>query len=164
MPIKGIFQPEILIIDENLRLRKFDNSFMLALEWYQDEETNYMVDGRRGVYDRDQLARMYHYLDKRGEVYFIEIQDSAAWRPIGDVSFWQEDMPIVIGEHSYRGQGIGRKVISALIQRGKSLGYSHLLIGEIYDWNEPSRQCFESLGFLAYEKTEKGSRYRLELA
>ena len=164
MPIEGIFQPEILIIDENLRLRRFDNSFMFALKWYQDEDTNYMVDGRRGKYDLDQLSRMYHYLDKRGEVYFIEIQDGTAWRSIGDVSFWQEDMPIVIGEHSYRGQGIGRKVISALIQRGKSLGYSHLQIGEIYDWNEPSRRCFESLGFLAYEKTEKGSRYRLELA
>ena len=163
MPIPQIDQPEVICVDEKLRLRKFDDQFDFALEWYQDEETNYMVDGRRGVYDRDQLARMYNYLEKRGEVYFIEIQDGAAWRPIGDVSFWQEDMPIVIGEHSYRGQGIGKKVISALIQRGKSLGYSQLLIGEIYDWNEPSRRCFESLGFLAYEKTEKGSRYRLEL-
>ena len=163
MPIEGIFQPEILIIDENLRLRKFDNSFMFALKWYQDEDTNYMVDGRRGKYDLDQLSRMYHYLDKRGEVYFIEVQEGAVWRPIGDVSFWQEDMPIVIGDPNYRGQGIGKKVISALIQRGKALGYRYLLISEIYDWNIPSRRCFASLGFLAYEKTEKGSRYRLEL-
>lgn len=163
MPIEGISQPEILIIDENLRLRKFDDSFMFALEWYQDEETNYMVDGRRGKYDLDQLSRMYHYLEKRGEVYFIEVLEKGQFRPIGDVSFWQEDMPIVIGERSYCGQGIGRKVISALIQRGKSLGYNHLLIGEIYDWNESSRRCFESLGFYAYEKTEKGARYRMDL-
>lgn len=163
MPIEGIFQPETLKIDENLRLRRFDDNFSFALEWYQDEETNYMVDGRRGKYDLDQLSRMYHYLDKRGEVYFIEVQDGTTWRPIGDVSFWQEDMPIVIGNTNYRGQGIGKKVISALIQRGKALGYSNLLIGEIYDWNVPSRRCFESLGFQAYEKTEKGARYRLDL-
>ena len=163
MPIEGIFQPETLKIDENLRLRRFDDNFSFALEWYQDEETNYMVDGRRGKYDLDQLSRMYHYLDKRGEVYFIEVQEGTTWRPIGDVSFWQEDMPIVIGDTNYRGQGIGKKVISALIQRGKALGYSNLLIGEIYDWNAPSRRCFESLGFQAYEKTEKGARYRLDL-
>lgn len=38
MPITGIEQPEILQIDENLRLRKFDGKYDFALEWYQDEE------------------------------------------------------------------------------------------------------------------------------
>ena len=163
MAMDGILQPETILIEEGLRLRKFDDVFGFAPEWYQDEETNYMVDGKRGVYDFDQLSRMYHYLERKGEVYFIEVTENGAFRPIGDVSFWQEDMPIVIGDKSYRGQGIGRKVISALIQRGRELGFNHLLIGEIYDWNEASRRCFEGLGFRAYEKTEKGSRYRLEL-
>lgn len=163
MPINGIPQPNILRIDQDLRLRKFDDHFDFSLVWYQDEETNYMVDGRWGVYDFDQLSRMYHYLEKRGEVYFIEVREGTSWRPIGDVSFWKEDMPIVIGDKAYRGHGIGSKVISALIRRGRELGYTYLLVGEIFDWNEPSRRCFESLGFRAYEKTEKGSRYRLEL-
>lgn len=163
MPIPNTTQPDFILIDDSLRLRKFDDCFSFALAWYQDEETNYMVDGRRGVYDRDQLARMYHYLEKRGEVHFIEALENGQFRPIGDVSFWQEDMPIVIGDHAYRGRGIGRKVISALIRRGRELDYPYLQIGEIYDWNEPSRRCFESLGFQAYEITEKGARYRLEL-
>lgn len=163
MGIQAVSQPEYIFIQDGLRLRKFDNVFNFALEWYQDEETNYMVDGKQGVYDYDQLSRMYHYLEKKGEVYFIEILENGLYRPIGDVTFWQDDMPIVIGDKTYRGQGIGRKVISTLIQRGRELGYDHLLIGEIYDWNEASRRCFESLGFRSYEKTEKGSRYRLEL-
>ena len=163
MEIEGILQPEIIQIDDFLRLRKFDDNYAFALEWYQDEETNYMVDGRRGVYDMDQLSRMYHYLDGKGELYFIEILEDGIYRPIGDVTFWQEDMPIVIGDRPYRSKGIGRKVISTLIHRGRELGYEHLAIGEIYDWNEPSRRCFESLGFRAYEKTEKGARYRLDL-
>lgn len=161
--IKDIIQPELLSIDGNLRLRKFDDRFDFALSWYQDEETNYMVDGRRGAYDMDQLSRMYHYLENRGEVYFIEVKENGIFRPIGDVTFWQEDMPIVIGEQEYRGKGIGKKVIAALIDRGKLLGYSWLRIGEIYQWNIPSRRCFESLGFREYEQTEKGARFHLKL-
>ena len=121
-----------------------------------------MVDGHRGAYDMDQLSRMYHYLEKKGEVYFIEILDNGTFRPIGDVTFWQEDMPIVIGEPKYRCKGIGKQVISALIQRGKALGYEYLQIGEIYDWNIASRRCFESLGFREYKKTDKGASFRLE--
>lgn len=30
-------------------------------------------------------------------------------------------MPIVIGEPHYRGKGIGRKVLSALVRRGRAL-------------------------------------------
>lgn len=163
MAIEGIQQPEIIPIDNTLRLRKFDDCYEFALAWYQDEETNYLVDGRRGTYDRDQLSRMYHYLENRGELYFIEVWENGAYIPIGDVAFWQKDMPIVIGKPSYRGRQIGRKVVSALVQRGKALGYAYLEVAEIYDWNEDSRRCFESVGFRAYEKTERGSRYRLTL-
>ena len=106
---------------------------------------------------------MYRYLNNAGELYFIEVLENGTYKPIGDVTFWQEDMPIVIGDPAYRGKGIGRKVISALIERGKSLGYDHLAVGEIYDWNAGSRRCFESVGFVAYEKSEKGSSYRLSL-
>lgn len=70
-------------------------------------------------------------------------------------------MPIVIGDPHYRGEGIGRKVLSALVRRGRALGYDHVSVGEIYDWNEPSRRCCESIGFRAYEKTGKGFKYRL---
>ena len=122
-----------------------------------------MVDGKRGTYDMDQLSRMYHYLNDAGELYFIEVLENGAYKPIGDVTFWQEDMPIVIGEPRYRGRGLGRKVVAALIQRARELGFDHLAIGEIYDWNAPSQRCFESLGFRAYEKTEKGARYILKL-
>ena len=161
--IENVMQPDILPIDSKLRLRRFDDRFDFALAWYQDEETNYMVDGRRSKYDMDQLSRMYHYLEKKGEVYFIEILDNGSFRPIGDVTFWQEDMPIVIGEPEYRGKGIGKQVISALIARGRLLGYSWLQVSEIYSWNTPSRHCFESLGFREYRKTDKGASYRLEL-
>ena len=106
---------------------------------------------------------MYRYLNETGELYFIEVCENGAYKPVGDVTFWQEDMPIVIGEPAFRVRGIGRKVIAAMIQRGRTLGYDYLEVGEIYEWNIGSRRSFESAGFVACEKSEKGSLYRLAL-
>ena len=161
--IQGIEQPEIIQIDNTLRLRKYDGVHDFALEWYQDEETVYLVDGKRDPYTMERLGGMYRYLNNAGELYFIEALENGTYKPIGDVTFWQEDMPIVIGDRDYRGRKIGRRVVSALVKRGVALGYNHLEVGEIYDWNEGSRRCFESVGFQAYEKTEKGAKYRLLL-
>ena len=163
MPIPNIEQPEVIVIEDDLRLRKFDDHFDFAFDWYQDEETVYLVDGVKRPYSRETLANMYHYLEKHGELYFIEIKEEGIFRPVGDVCFWQEDLPVVIGVPKYRGRGIGRKVISALIGRGRTLGYDTMRVGEIYEYNVGSRKCFESLGFRAYEKTEKGNRFLLNL-
>ena len=161
--IQGIEQPAVIQIDDTLRLRKYDGMYEFALKWYQDEEIVYLVDGKKDPYTIERLGGMYRYLDDAGELYFIEVLENGTYKPIGDVTFWQEDMPIVIGEHEYRGKGIGKKVVSALVQRGKELGYNYLEVDEIYDWNEGSRRCFEGIGFRAYEKTDKGSRYRMTL-
>ena len=163
MAIQGINQPGIIQIDESLRLRKYDGVHDFALEWYLDEETVYLVDGKRDPYTMERLGGMYRYLNNAGELYFIEALENGTYKPIGDVTFWQEDMPIVIGDRNYRGRKIGRRVVSALVKRGVALGYDHLEVGEIYDWNEGSRRCFESVGFQAYEKTDKGAKYKLPL-
>ena len=161
MAIPGIEQPEIIQIEDTLRLRKYDGVHDFALEWYLDKDTVYLVDGKRDPYTMERLGGMYRYLNNAGELYFIEVLENGTYKPIGDVTFWQEDMPIVIGDQNYRGKGIGRKVISALIERGKKLEYDYLAVGEIYDWNEGSRRCFDSVGFIAYEKTEKGRSYKI---
>ena len=163
MAILGIEQPDVIQIDDTLRLRKYDGNHNFALAWYQDEETVWLVDGNRNPYTVERLEGMYRYLNNAGELYFIEVLENGIYKPIGDVTFWQEDMPIVIGDPAYRGKGIGRKVIAVLAERGKELGYRYLEIGEIYDWNEGSRRCFESVGFHAYEKTDKGAKYKLTL-
>ena len=153
----------MILINETLRLRRFDGNYDFAFEWYQDPETVLLVDGKAEPYSYETLTNMYNYLNGKGELYFIEVNENGKWKAIGDVTFWQEDMPIVIGERKYRGKGIGKKVVSALVERGKSMGYDKLYVGEIYDFNIGSQKCFESVGFQSYEKTEKGSRYVLEL-
>lgn len=164
MPIENIVQPEIIDIEPGLRLRAFDGKYDFAFDWYQDPEMVWMVDGVRRAYTRETLTAMYAYLYKRGELYFIEIRRDGAFVPVGDVTFWQDDMPIVLGDPDCRGRGIGKKVIGALIDRARSLGFTQLRVGEIYDWNISSQKCFMAMGFVPAAKTEKGSSYLLDLS
>ena len=163
MPIPEIEQPNTISVEDALRLRKFDDKFDFAFDWYQDVETVWLVDGVKVPYTMEKLGRMYHYLDNHGELYFIEALESGIWKPIGDVCFWCGDMPIVIGDRNYRGRGIGPKVITALIRRGRELGYGRLTVNEIYDYNTASRKCFERSGFRVLEKTENGNRFYIDL-
>ena len=68
MPIAGIAQPEIVAVDETIRLRKYDGEHAFALAWYQDPEMVGMVDGVRTPYTMEKLERMYRYLDQKGEL------------------------------------------------------------------------------------------------
>jgi len=163
MAIAGVPQPEWIQINQALRLRRFDGTADFAFAWYQDEELVYLVDGVKKPYSRETLRGMYAYLDAHGELYFIEALENGAFVPIGDVSFWREDMPIVIGEPAYRGRGIGRQVILALMDRGRQLGYDRLGVREIYDFNKASIRCFTACGFVPVERTEKGWRYEAKL-
>ena len=80
MAIEGVEQPEILEINETLRLRRYDGAADFAFAWYQDPELVYLVDGVRKPYDRETLYNMYNYLAARGELYFIEAR---AWDELG---------------------------------------------------------------------------------
>lgn len=163
MPILGIRQPAFITVDEGLRLRKYDGQFGFAFSWYQDRETLLMVEGDGMPYDQKRLERMYSFFNTQGELYFIEYQEDAQFRPVGDVAFWQEDLPIFIGVKALRRQGIGRRVVLTLMNRARALGFSSLGIREIYDCNAASRRLFEGIGFHPYESTEKGKRYRISL-
>ena len=122
-----------------------------------------LVDGKDVPYTPERLSKMYHYLNEHGELYFIELLRDHTWVPVGDVTFWQKDMPIVIGDHTLRGKGIGRQVVSTLIRRARKLGYHELFVDTIYDYNTGSRMMFESCGFVPCETTANGHRYRLIL-
>lgn len=162
MPIENVCQPDIININAELRLRKFDNDYSFALDWYQDEDTLKLVDGLDAKrYDFDKLKRMYDYLNKMGELYFIEILDDNEFIPIGDVTFWRDDMPIVIGDKKYRGKGISKKVIKTLIERAIELGYQEIKVREIYIYNIASLKLFESVGFKKAGNTSNGFSYIL---
>lgn len=62
------------------------------------------MDGERAPYTDERVDRMYRFLDAHGELYFIEVLENGRYAPIGDVTFWQGDMPIIIGDSAYLGQ------------------------------------------------------------
>ena len=159
----GELRDENILVDEGLRLRRSDGNYEFAYAWYQDPETVHLVDGVWEPYTREKLAAMYTWLDQHGELYFIEVREGETWLPIGDVTFGQEDMPIVIGEKAYRGRGIGKKVVEKLVERGRQLGYEFLRVKEIYDYIEASRGLFEAVGFRPTGRTAKGVCYQMDL-
>lgn len=163
MALEGIEQPAVIPVGEDLRLCKFEHIPEAAFGWYQDIETVYLVDGVRVPYTREKLERMYRYLNNHMELYIIEALEDGAFRPIGDVSFSKEDMPIVIGDRAYRGRGVGSRVIEALIRRGRTLRFDSLGVSEIYHYNTASRRCFEKAGFRVCAETKDGQRLTLEL-
>ncbi|MGT2799344.1 GNAT family N-acetyltransferase [Streptococcus marmotae] len=150
-------------IEEKLRLRRGKPNDSEALAWYQDQEVVYLVDGVRESYSLEKLQRMYAYLDQAGELYTIEAQEETGWKAIGDVTFSQNDVPIVIGNPAYRGQGLGKKIIQALVAEAKKRGYSELHVREIYQDNVASQKCFTACGFEIQRETEKGYSYRRDL-
>ena len=165
MPIEGIEQPEILDISPTLRLRKYGGVFDFALPWYQDPVVLKMSEGENTKpYALDNLNWMYTYLNDHGELYWIEELQENEFVPIGDVTMWQDDLPIVLGSPQVRGRGIGKAVITALIARARSLGWDHLSVQNIYSYNTASQRLFLSCGFCETGKTETGASYRLELA
>ncbi len=163
MPINNIDQPVYIVINDKLRLHYVSNDYAFALEWYQDLDTVKLVDGTNKAYDLQRLNQMYKYLDKHGELYFIEYLVNDKFIPIGDVTFSKDDLPIVIGVKEYRNRGIAKLVIKCLIERAKSLGYKTLGVSDIYNYNEGSKHLFTSLGFKKVEVTKLGYSYKLEI-
>lgn len=163
MPIPNVLQPEMISINPHLRLRKFDHQYDFAHRWYQDLDTIKLVDGGDRAYDEATVKNMYEYLNQKGELYFIEVKEQGDFIPIGDVTFWQEDLPIVIGVPKYRQKGIGKAVIQALMNRAKELGFKELHVRVIYTFNIGSQRLFTSCGFQKNIATDKGYSYILKL-
>ncbi|RKD31579.1 GNAT family N-acetyltransferase [Thermohalobacter berrensis] len=158
-------QPEIICINKKLRLRRTkEEDWKKALNWYQNPKVLYYSEGvTTKVYSMEVIKRMYKHLSNIGELYFIEVFENEDWKAIGDVTLSEKNMPIVIGEERYWGKGIGKKVISKLINRAKDIKLKKIYIPSIYKYNERSRNLFESLGFVKVAGNEKEDSYELRL-
>ncbi|HFU4451608.1 TPA: GNAT family N-acetyltransferase [Streptococcus suis] len=163
MAIEGVEQVAVLEIDNQIRLRRYDGIHDFAFEWHQDLELVWLIDGDQDRYSHDLLDRMYDYLSKNGECYFIEIFEDNQFIPIGDVTLFADDFAIAIGDKRYWKKGIGTKVLHRMIERARDVGLEEILVEEIYDWNTGSRKLFEKCGFEAVEKKKKGWSYKMIL-
>ena len=152
-------QPKLININETLRLRTPDKKdWDLAYPWYQNPKVMYLSEGvTNQTYELYHIYNMYEFLSTRGELYFIEVKEDGKWIPIGDVTLWEENLPIAIGDERYWGRGIGKLVIKTLLKRAKFLGMTKISVPAIYHYNIGSQRLFESCGFkkIGENATEK---------
>lgn len=164
MAIQDFIQPLTIFIEEEyLRLRKpSKDEWRLGFPWYQNPKVMYYSEGISDrTYEMTDINRMYSYLCQIGELYFIELKINEEWVPIGDATLSESNLPIVIGDESYWGQGIGKAVLKTLIERAKLIGMVGILNLEIYHYNERSKSLYTSVGFEKVKDKEASSIYQL---
>ena len=166
MALKEFVQPEIIDINESLRLRKYDGHCELFLPGYQNPV---VYQNSEGIFDEgripnlDYVKGMCTYLAKVGELYYIEAKENGTYVPIGDVTVKDENPPIAIWVDTYRGKGIGKLVMQAVIDRLRTLGFERITGSTVYQWNTASRKLHEGLGFRRVSEDEKEITYEREL-
>ena len=166
MPLPNITQPEVIDISCALRLRKYDGNFEIFLPGYQDPV---VYQNSEGIFDESRIPDLRYvegmcaYLAKAGELYYIEAKENDVFIPIGDVTVKPENPPIAIWKETWRGRGVGKLVLQAVIDRLCSLGYERIVDSTVYRWNTASQHLHESLGFVRSREGEKEIKYTLEL-
>ncbi len=158
-------QPEIIEIEQALRLRKFDGNIERMVEGYKDPV---VYQNSEGIFDEDKIpdinyiSGMCKYLENVGEFYFIEVIENGEYVPIGDVTIKSENPPIAIWQEKYRGIGIGTKVMKTVIKRLSALGCKKITGTSIFKWNTASQKMHEGLGFVRVDETDDEYIYELE--
>ena len=60
------------VVDEEIVLVRYYPNYKRTLSWYQDFDLCKQVDNRDTVYDLELLKRMYKYLNKHGDLFYIK--------------------------------------------------------------------------------------------
>lgn len=131
------------IVDGEIKLVGYYSNYKTALAWYQDAELCKQVDNRETVYDLDLLKRMYRYLNKHGDLFYIKYKN----RLCGDVCLqFDGEVNIVIAK-PFQNKHIGRRVMDEIILLAKEKGIPELH-AEIYAFNRRSQAMFQRVGFV----------------
>lgn len=166
MPLPNIPQPQLLPIAPGLRLRRYDGHYEIFLPGYQ---TPAVYENSEGIFDLEKIPDlgyvkgMCNFLDRAGELYYIEIEENGAFVPIGDVTIKPQNPPIALWREEYRGRGIGKQVMQAVIARLRDLGYEKISGSSVFRWNTASQRLHESLGFYRVGENEREFFYDLTL-
>ena len=144
---KHEFDEEVLtvknrIIDEEIMLVRYYPNYKTSLDWYQDLDLCKQVDNRDTVYDLELLKRMYNYLNKHGDLFYIKYKN----RLCGDVCLQPSGEINIVIAKPFQNKHIGRRVVSEIIQLAKEKDI-HELRAEIYTFNTQSQKMCQSIGF-----------------
>ena len=96
MPLPNIQQPEFIVKNDALRLRKYDGNYLLAVSWYKDKLVRRFSEGLSDEsinLDENYVSKKLNWLDAVGEEYFIEIMKNGQFIPIGNVTLKENNPP-----------------------------------------------------------------------
>jgi len=166
MPFNDITQPEIIMIDDTLRLRAYDGNSSIAYEWYQDDVVRKFSEGITDPNIRlksEWVAKKLNALNKSGELYFIEVYENGEFISIGDVTLQENNPLIEIGVARYRGVGIGTKVMTALVKRAREIGIKKIYNTGCYEDNTASQKMLKNAGFVLVNHDREKRRKVFEI-
>ena len=130
------------IVDREIVLVPYYPNYRTALAWYQDLDVCKQVDNRDHVYDLDLLKRMYQYLNRHGDLFYIKYRN----RLCGDVCLQPSGEVNIVISKPYQNKHIGRRVMGEIIRLAQEKQLPQLY-AEIYSFNTQSQNMFRSLGF-----------------
>lgn len=136
-------------IDEEIKLVPYYPNYATALKWYQDLELCKQGDNRDTVYDINLLKRMYKYLNKHGDLFYIKYKN----RLCGDVCLQPSGEVNIVIAKPFQNKHIGRRVIKEITQLAKEKGLQELH-AEIYSFNTQSQKMFQSMGFTKVDEEQ----------
>ena len=142
------------IVDDEIVLVRYYPNYKTTLAWYQDLDLCKQVDNRDTAYDLELLKRMYRYLNKHGDLFYIKYKN----RLCGDVCLQPSGEVNIVIAKPFQNKHIGRRVVNEIIQLAREKNM-HELQAEIYIFNTQSQKMFQSVGF----KKIEDERYILTL-
>ena len=142
------------IVDDEIVLVRYYPNYKTTLAWYQDLDLCKQVDNRDTAYDLELLKRMYRYLNKHGDLFYIKYKN----RLCGDVCLQPSGEVNIVIAKPFQNKHIGRRVVNEIIQLAREKNM-HDLQAVIYIFNTQSQKMFQSVGF----KKIEDERYILTL-
>ena len=142
------------IVDDEIVLVRYYPNYKTTLAWYKDLDLCKQVDNRDTAYDLELLKRMYSYLNKHGDLFYIKYKN----RLCGDVCLQPSGEVNIVIAKPFQNKHIGRRVVNEIIQLAREKNM-HELQAEIYIFNTQSQKMFQSVGF----KKIEDERYILTL-
>lgn len=134
------------VVNHHLILTPYKSLQEEALDWYADEEIQYLVNGTRKSYSKEQTQQMYEWQKQNGELYYIELMNNGKRKIIGDVWLNTDDFAIVI-DPTYQQHGFGKEIVQFFLKELRNEGKDRMKVAEVYPWNVGSNKLFQRLGF-----------------
>lgn len=135
------------IVDDEITLVQYYPNYRTTLTWYQDLDLCKQVDNRDSTYDLDLLKRMYKYLSRHGDLFYIKYKN----RLCGDVCLQPGGAVNIVIAKPFQNKHIGRRVMKEIIQIAKEKEIPKLH-AEIYTFNTQSQKMFQRVGFTQVEE------------